>query len=65
MLERDVALKMMLVDFTAEPAARGRFEREAKAVARLQRLQRAVDQGAGAVLPGRSSILFLQALKMR
>jgi len=36
MLERDVALKMMLVDFTADPAARGRFEREAKAVARLQ-----------------------------
>jgi len=36
MLERDVALKMMLVDFTLDPAARGRFEREAKAVARLQ-----------------------------
>ncbi|MCC7010206.1 MAG: serine/threonine protein kinase [Acidobacteria bacterium] len=36
MLERDVALKMMLVDFTNDPAARGRFEREAKAVARLQ-----------------------------
>jgi predicted Ser/Thr protein kinase len=35
-LERDVALKMMLVDFTLDPAARGRFEREAKAVARLQ-----------------------------
>jgi serine/threonine protein kinase len=36
MLERDVALKLMLVDFTLDPAARGRFEREAKAVARLQ-----------------------------
>jgi serine/threonine-protein kinase len=35
-LERDVALKMMLVDFTLDPAARTRFEREAKAVARLQ-----------------------------
>src|SRR5437016_5269322 len=35
-LERDVALKMMLVDFTLDPAARDRFEREAKAVARLQ-----------------------------
>jgi serine/threonine-protein kinase len=36
MLERDVALKTMLVDFTFDPAARERFEREAKAVARLQ-----------------------------
>ena len=36
MLERDVALKMMLVDFTIDPTARERFEREAKAVARLQ-----------------------------
>ena len=35
-LERDVALKMMLVDFTLDPAARERFEREARAVARLQ-----------------------------
>ena len=35
-LERDVALKMMLVDFSVDSAARGRFEREAKAVARLQ-----------------------------
>jgi serine/threonine-protein kinase len=35
-LERDVALKMMLVDFTLDPAARDRFGREAKAVARLQ-----------------------------
>jgi len=36
MLERDVALKMMLVDFTLDQSARERFEREAKAVARLQ-----------------------------
>jgi predicted Ser/Thr protein kinase len=35
-LERDVAVKMMLVDFTSDPSARERFEREAKAVARLQ-----------------------------
>lgn len=35
-LERDVALKMMLVDFRADPAARERFQREARAVARLQ-----------------------------
>lgn len=35
-LERDVALKMMLVDFSVDSAARGRFEREARAVARLQ-----------------------------
>ena len=36
MLERDVALKMMLVDFTMDQTARDRFQREAKAVARLQ-----------------------------
>ena len=36
MLERDVAVKVMLVDFTVDPAARTRFEREARAVARLQ-----------------------------
>jgi serine/threonine-protein kinase len=36
MLERDVAVKMMHVDFTLDTAARARFEREAKAVARLQ-----------------------------
>jgi serine/threonine-protein kinase len=36
MLERDVALKMMLVDFTMDTSARERFQREAKAVARLQ-----------------------------
>src|SRR5216117_2490747 len=36
MLERDVALKMMLVDFTLDQTARERFQREAKAVARLQ-----------------------------
>jgi serine/threonine-protein kinase len=36
MLERDVALKMMHVDFSVDSAARERFEREAKAVARLQ-----------------------------
>src|SRR6185369_1451507 len=35
-LERDVALKMMLVDFTVDPTARDRFQREAKAIARLQ-----------------------------
>jgi serine/threonine-protein kinase len=35
-LERDVALKMMHVDFTLDNAARERFQREAKAVARLQ-----------------------------
>jgi len=35
-LERDVALKMMLVDFSSDQTARERFEREAKAVARLQ-----------------------------
>jgi serine/threonine-protein kinase len=35
-LERDVALKMMLVDFSTDPTARDRFQREAKAVARLQ-----------------------------
>lgn len=35
-LERDVALKMMLVDFSTDQTARERFEREAKAVARLQ-----------------------------
>src|SRR5260221_7618909 len=35
-LERDVALKMMLVDFTLDPTAHERFLREAKAVARLQ-----------------------------
>jgi len=36
MLERDVALKMMLVDFSLDQTARERFQREAKAVARLQ-----------------------------
>jgi hypothetical protein len=36
MLERDVAVKMMHVDFTLDATARARFEREAKAVARLQ-----------------------------
>jgi serine/threonine-protein kinase len=35
-LERDVALKMMHVDFTLDSTARERFQREAKAVARLQ-----------------------------
>ena len=35
-LERDVALKMMHVDFTLDATARERFQREAKAVARLQ-----------------------------
>ncbi len=36
LLERDVAIKLMLVDFKADPAARERFHREARAVARLQ-----------------------------
>jgi len=35
-LDRDVAIKMMLVDLAAEPGARERFEREARAVAKLQ-----------------------------
>jgi predicted Ser/Thr protein kinase len=35
-LERDVALKMMLVDFSQDHATRERFLREARAVARLQ-----------------------------
>ncbi len=35
-LERDVALKMMLLDFTTDQTARDRFQREARAVARLQ-----------------------------
>jgi serine/threonine protein kinase len=35
-LERDVALKMMHMDFTLDTTARERFQREAKAVARLQ-----------------------------
>ena len=35
-LDREVALKMMLVDFSFDGTARERFEREAKAVARLQ-----------------------------
>jgi serine/threonine-protein kinase len=35
-LERDVALKMMLLDFTMDQTARDRFQREARAVARLQ-----------------------------
>jgi len=35
-LERDVALKMMHVDFHEDANARERFQREAKAVARLQ-----------------------------
>lgn len=35
-LERDVALKMMLVDFTHDASTRERFQREARAVARLQ-----------------------------
>lgn len=35
-LERDVAIKVMAVDFSNDAAARDRFEREAKAVARLQ-----------------------------
>ena len=35
-LERDVAVKMMHVDFTGDDTARERFQREARAVARLQ-----------------------------
>src|SRR5436853_4214562 len=35
-LERDVAVKVMLVDFSVDPTAHERFQREAKAVARLQ-----------------------------
>jgi serine/threonine protein kinase len=35
-LERDVALKMMHVDFTLDTTARERFQREARAIARLQ-----------------------------
>jgi predicted Ser/Thr protein kinase len=35
-LERDVAVKMMHIDFTLDHAARERFQREARAVARLQ-----------------------------
>jgi len=35
-LERDVALKMMHVDFSQDDTARERFQREARAVARLQ-----------------------------
>src|SRR6185295_1582773 len=35
-LEREVALKMMLVDFSFDQTARERFEREAKAIAKLQ-----------------------------
>ena len=35
-LDRDVAIKMMLVDLESEEGARERFEREAKAVAKLQ-----------------------------
>ena len=35
-LERDVALKMMLVDFSHDASTRERFQREARAVARLQ-----------------------------
>lgn len=34
-LERDVAIKMMQVDFAGEPGAHERFEREARAIARL------------------------------
>ena len=36
LLERDVAIKLMLVDFKSDPSARERFHREARAVARLQ-----------------------------
>jgi serine/threonine-protein kinase len=36
LLERDVAIKLMLVDFKSDPTARERFHREARAVARLQ-----------------------------
>jgi serine/threonine-protein kinase len=35
-LERDVAVKMMHIDFTHDNSARERFQREARAVARLQ-----------------------------
>ncbi len=35
-LERDVAVKMMHIDFTRDDSARERFQREARAVARLQ-----------------------------
>ncbi len=35
-LDRDVAIKMMLVDLASEPGARERFEREARAIAKLQ-----------------------------
>jgi serine/threonine-protein kinase len=35
-LDREVAIKTMLVDFAAESGARERFEREAKAIAKLQ-----------------------------
>lgn len=35
-LERNVAVKMMLLDFTTDQTARDRFQREARAVARLQ-----------------------------
>src|SRR5579864_969851 len=35
-LDRNVALKMMLLDFTTDQTARDRFQREARAVARLQ-----------------------------
>jgi serine/threonine-protein kinase len=35
-LERDVAIKLMLVDFSGDDMARERFQREAKAIARLQ-----------------------------
>jgi eukaryotic-like serine/threonine-protein kinase len=35
-LERDVAVKMMHVDFSTDDTARERFQREARAVARLQ-----------------------------
>jgi len=35
-LERDVAVKMMHLDFTRDDSARERFQREARAVARLQ-----------------------------
>ncbi len=35
-LERDVAVKMMHIDFTRDNSARERFQREARAVARLQ-----------------------------
>jgi len=35
-LDRNVAVKMMLLDFTTDQTARDRFQREARAVARLQ-----------------------------